>query len=187
VRATRVLRYGEIEIGRRPATVDPDVASRLVTRAILDRGPGDDHKQLLARLSFAGAERSFETLVAAASAGATTIDDVDLEAHLPPDVRRPLEHEAPSSLALPAGRRARLDYRDDGRVVASVKLQWVFGVNESPRLGPRRTPVTFELLAPNGRPVQVTSDLRSFWTAAYPALRGALRARYPKHQWPEVK
>ena len=186
VRATRVLRYGEIEIGRRPATVDPDVASQLVARAILDRGPSDDHKQLLARLSFAGAALSFETLVATASQGVQSIDDVDLEAHLPPDVRRTLEREAPGWLALPAGRRARLDYRDDGRVVASVKLQWVIGLTESPRLGPRRTPVTFELLAPNGRPVQVTSDLKSFWTGAYQELRGALRARYPKHQWPEV-
>ena len=94
--------------------------------------------------------------------------------------------EAPASLALPAGRRGRLEYRGDDRVVASVKLQWVFGLTESPRFGPRRTPVTFELLAPNGRPVQVTSDLKSFWAGAYRELRGPLRARYPKHQWPEV-
>jgi ATP-dependent helicase HrpB len=187
IRATRVLRYGEIEIGSRPADVDPDVAGQLVARAILERGPSDEHRQLLARLSFAGVPSSFETLAEVASMGARATGDVDLEAHLPPDVKRALEREAPASLALPAGRRARLDYRDDGRVVASVKLQWVFGLNESPRLGRRRTPVTFELLAPNGRPVQVTSDLRSFWTGAYPSLRGPLRARYPKHQWPEAK
>ncbi len=186
VRATRVLRYGEIEIGRRPANVDPEVAGQMVARAVLDRGPGDDHKQLVARLSFAGVPRSFETLVEAATVGARAIDEVDLEAHLPSDVRRTIEREAPDWLALPAGRRARLEYRDDGRVVASVKLQWVFGLTESPRLGPRRTPVTFELLAPNGRPVQVTSDLKSFWTGVYPTIRGPLRARYPKHQWPDV-
>ena len=56
---------------------------------------------------------------------------------------------------------------------------------ESPRVGPRRVPVTFELLAPNGRPVQVTNDLKSFWTRGYPEIRKALRARYPKHKWPE--
>jgi ATP-dependent helicase HrpB len=187
VRATRVLRYGEIEIGRRPESVDPEVAGQLISRAVLGRGPTEDHKQLLSRLSVAGAASSFETLVAAATEGVQSIEDVDLEAHLLPDVRRTLEREAPGWLPLPAGRRARLDYRDDGRVVASVKLQWVIGLTESPRLGPRRTPVTFELLAPNSRPVQVTSDLRSFWTGAYRELRGALRARYPKHQWPEVK
>jgi ATP-dependent helicase HrpB len=187
VRASRVLKYGELEIGRRPADIDPDTAGGLIARVILDKGPSDEDKQLVARLSFAGVARSFEALVSDATAGARAIDDVDLEANLPYDVKRTLDRDAPASLALPAGRRARLEYRDDGRVVASVKLQWVFGLTESPRLGPRRTPVTFELLAPNGRPVQVTSDLKSFWTGAYQELRGALRARYPKHQWPEVK
>lgn len=187
VRASRVLKYGELEIGRRPADVESEIAGGLVARVLLERGPSDDNRQLLARLAFAGAARSFDTLVTAASQGARAIDDVDLQAHLPADVKRALERDAPAWLALPAGRRARLHYRDDGRVVAAVKLQWVFDLTGSPRLGKRRTPVTFELLAPNGRPVQVTSDLRSFWAGVYPELRGALRARYPKHQWPEVK
>jgi ATP-dependent helicase HrpB len=66
-----------------------------------------------------------------------------------------------------------------------VKLQHVFGLRETPRIGPRHTPVTFELLAPNGRPAQVTSDLASFWRTGYPVVRRELRARYPKHAWPE--
>jgi ATP-dependent helicase HrpB len=185
VRATRVLRYGAIEVGQRSAAVDPEIAGQMVARAMLARGPSDDERQLVARLAFAGVARSFEALVEAASLGAQSVSDVDLEAYLPPDVRRTLDREAPASIALPSGKRARLEYRDDGRVVASVKLQWVFGLSESPRLGPRRTPVTFELLAPNGRPVQVTTDLKSFWTGAYREIRGPLRARYPKHQWPE--
>jgi ATP-dependent helicase HrpB len=41
------------------------------------------------------------------------------------------------------------------------------------------------LLAPNQRPVQVTSDLPGFWVKHYPALRKQLMRRYPKHQWPE--
>ena len=89
------------------------------------------------------------------------------------------------TLVLPSGRSTPLDYRDDGRIVASVKLQELFGLGETPRIGPRGIPVTFELLAPNARPVQVTTDLRSFWTSTYPELRGALRARYPRHPWPE--
>jgi len=58
------------------------------------------------------------------------------------------------------------------------------GLADTPRIGPRQTPITFELLAPNGRPVQVTQDLRSFWTNTY-AVRKQLRGRYPKHPWPE--
>ena len=41
------------------------------------------------------------------------------------------------------------------------------------------------LWAPNRRPVQVTSDLASFWKTTYPELRRALMRRYPKHHWPE--
>ena len=73
----------------------------------------------------------------------------------------------------------------DGRVAAAVKLQELFGLAETPTLGPRRVPVTFSLLAPNGRPVQTTRDLRSFWQGAYQEVRRELRGRYPKHPWPE--
>jgi ATP-dependent RNA helicase HrpB len=96
-----------------------------------------------------------------------------------------LNQLAPATLPLPSGRNTRLEYRDDGSVVASVKLQELFGLADTPRIGPKQTPVTFALLAPNGRPVQVTKDLRSFWNGAYKEVRKELRARYPKHPWPE--
>jgi HrpA-like RNA helicase len=94
-------------------------------------------------------------------------------------------HEKIETITLPSGRKAKLSFRDDGSVVASVKLQELFGLAETPRVGPNKTPVTFELLAPNGRPVQTTRDLRSFWQNTYPEIRRQLRARYPKHPWPE--
>ena len=68
---------------------------------------------------------------------------------------------------------------------ASVKLQELFGLADTPRIGPRREPVQLALLAPNGRPVQITRDLRSFWDRTYPEVRKELRGRYPKHPWPE--
>ena len=86
---------------------------------------------------------------------------------------------------MPSGREHRLDYGDDGTVATSVKLQELFGLAESPRLGPARVPVTFHLLAPSGRPVQTTRDLRSFWENTYPEVRKELRGRYPKHPWPD--
>ena len=61
----------------------------------------------------------------------------------------------------------------------------MFGVLETPRIGGRQEPVLLALLAPNGRPVQLTRDLRSFWERTYPEVRKELRARYPKHKWPE--
>ncbi len=104
---------------------------------------------------------------------------------LPHDLRQKLDHLAPTSIPLPSGRTARLQYRDDGSVVAEVKLQELFGLAETPQIGPKQTPITFSLLAPNGRPVQVTRDLRSFWTNTYAEVRKELRGRYPKHPWPE--
>src|SRR5439155_8941243 len=96
-----------------------------------------------------------------------------------------LDRLAPLTIPLPSGRTAKLDYRDDGSIVAAVKLQELFGLAETPRIGPIQTPVTFELLAPNGRPVQVTKDLKSFWNGAYQEVRKQLRARYPRHPWPD--
>ena len=98
----------------------------------------------------------------------------------PKPQRKPLP--GPPAIALPSGRSAKLDYRDDGTIVASVKLQELFGLADTPRIG--NTPVTFELLSPAGRPVQVTRDLRSFWNGAYQDVRKEMRARYPKHPWP---
>jgi len=98
---------------------------------------------------------------------------------------RNLDRLAPLTIALPSGRGAKLDYRDDGSVFAAVKLQELFGLAETPRLGPKQIPVTFELLAPNGRPVQITRDLRSFWNNTYPEVRKELRGRYPRHPWPD--
>ncbi len=86
---------------------------------------------------------------------------------------------------MPSGRLAPLTYEDDGTVSAAVKLQELFGLADTPRLGRRQQAVLLHLLAPNGRPVQMTRDLRSFWERTYPEVRKELRGRYPKHPWPE--
>jgi ATP-dependent RNA helicase HrpB len=184
VRAVRVERYDALVLGERPAAVDPIEASRLVEAECRRRGPSDADAELLRRLVFAGVATSFDALVHDAAAGVRRIEDVQIGAQVPADVRHVLDRDAPARLALPSGRTARLAYHEDGRVVAAVRLQELIGVTETPRLGPRRVPVTLELLAPNGRPVQVTTDLASFWAHAYPEIRNNLRRRYPKHRWP---
>ena len=140
---------------------------------------------MLARLAFAGIELDVPDVLAAAASDFTRLDQIDIEDALPWDIRQRLLTDAPSRLPLPSGRTAALVY-DHGRVVrAAVKLQELFGLAETPRVGPRRDPVVFELLAPNGRPVQTTQDLRSFWTTTYAEVRRELRARYPRHPWPD--
>jgi ATP-dependent helicase HrpB len=104
-----------------------------------------------------------------------------LSAHL----LREIDRLAPSHLQVPSGSRIALDYGASGNPALSVKLQELFGLTETPRVGGGTTPVTIHLLSPAGRPLAVTQDLRSFWENTYPEIRKQLRARYPKHPWPE--
>jgi len=184
VRAVRLEHYDALVVSEHAIPPDPKEAARILGDEYIRRGPTDTDGLLLNRLRFAAVPESFETLVREAADGAVRLSDVHLERHLTADVRRRLDRDAPRSVALSNGVGLTVDYRADGRPMASVKLQRLIGVSETPRIGARRVPLTFEILAPNGRPVQVTSDLASFWSTAYPGIRGALRARYPKHRWP---
>lgn len=184
VRASEIDKYDQLVLAERSCRPDAGEASSLIAAECLRRGPDGADAELMRRLAFIESALTFESLVRAAAEGATRLDDVDLAAHLPRDVRDALARGAPETLPLPSRRRVRIQYRDNGVFVA-VKLQELFGMRDSPRIGRRQVPITFELLAPNGRPVQVTSDLASFWTRGYPEVRKELRARYPKHEWPE--
>src|SRR5207245_6413623 len=141
--------------------------------------------QLPRRLKFAAHDIDVASAVRTAAYGARSLDEVKIAAALQPDVRRDLDRNAPESIAAPSGRPVRLEYQDDRTVSASVKLQELFGLADTPRVGRQREPVLLSLLAPNGRPVQLTRDLRSFWDRTYPEIRKELRGRYPKHPWPE--
>jgi ATP-dependent helicase HrpB len=185
VRATRTDRYGAVVLHERVVAPDPDEARRVLADAYLRREPSDRDARLKRRLQFAGLEVDLVALAAAALDGVSRLDEVHLEAHLPGRLRADLARLAPDVLRVPSGREHPIVYRDDGGLEVSVKLQEVFGLAETPRLGPQAVPVTFVLLAPNQRPVQVTRDLKSFWTRGYPEVRKELRGRYPKHPWPD--
>ncbi|MEU6392558.1 ATP-dependent helicase HrpB [Streptomyces sp. NPDC046939] len=94
-----------------------------------------------------------------------------------------LDELAPERVEVPSGSRIRVDYADPERPVLAVKLQEMFGLNETPRLA--GVPVLVHLLSPAGRPAAVTADLASFWRDGYRSVRADLRGRYPKHPWPE--
>jgi ATP-dependent helicase HrpB len=69
--------------------------------------------------------------------------------------------------------------------VLAVRLQEIFGWTETLRLAGGRVPLLLHLLGPNYRPVQITNDLKSFWSTTYFQVRKDLRVRYPKHSWPD--
>ena len=103
----------------------------------------------------------------------------------PPTARADLDRLAPSHVTVPSGSVRPLDYADPEAPVLAVRLQEVFGLEETPRVLGDRLPVVVHLLSPAQRPVQVTTDLASFWRDAYFDVRKDLRGRYPKHHWPE--
>jgi ATP-dependent RNA helicase HrpB len=185
VRALRVEMYESLTLSQHPIAPDPLAAGPILAAEYTRRGPTEADRALLRRFKFAGLGVTFEELVAVAAEGKTRLSDVDLEQGLSGQARQTLARNAPAAIDVPSGRVVRLEYRDGGIVAAAVKLQELFGLAESPRVGAARVPVTFELLSPAGRPVQVTNDLRSFWTRGYPEVRRELRARYPRHPWPD--
>ena len=179
--------YDEVILREHPVAPADDVRARMLAAAWLEREPDEQSGRLLRRLTFAGAAVDVAALIATAAASARRISEIALtEDQLAmgpaPEAQRLCSRS-------PDGAQRT---RDDDRVPTppagssvAVKLQELFGLGETPRLGPQRIPVTFHLLAPNGRPVQTTSDLKSFWTRTYPEVRKELRGRYPKHPWPE--
>ncbi|SNX57692.1 ATP-dependent helicase HrpB [Streptomyces sp. TLI_55] len=94
-----------------------------------------------------------------------------------------LDELAPERIAVPSGSRIRIDYSEPEQPVLAVKLQEMFGLQESPRVA--GVPLLVHLLSPAGRPAAVTADLASFWKDGYKGVRAELRGRYPKHPWPE--
>ncbi|MEO8505224.1 MAG: ATP-dependent helicase HrpB [Acidobacteriota bacterium] len=99
--------------------------------------------------------------------------------------RSALEREAPERLAVPSGNHIRLVYENGQPPVLAARIQELFGLRETPRVAAGRVAVLLHLLAPNGRPQQVTRDLASFWNTTYQQVRKELAGRYPKHSWPE--
>jgi len=99
--------------------------------------------------------------------------------------QRSLETLAPRTLSVPSGSRISIDYSDANAPCISVRLQEVFGLMETPRVAGGAVPVTFKLLSPAQRPVQITRDLAGFWRSSYLAVRKDMRGRYPKHHWPD--
>ncbi|MDX6263158.1 MAG: ATP-dependent helicase HrpB [Kribbellaceae bacterium] len=92
---------------------------------------------------------------------------------------------APERIQVPSGSQVRLEYDGIEPPVLAVKLQEVFGWTTTPVVADGRVPVVLHLLSPARRPVAITSDLASFWVQGYPQVRADLRARYPRHPWPE--
>jgi ATP-dependent helicase HrpB len=212
--ARRITRFGELVLDEKPlAHVPPGAASGALLEGLralgLEALPwDDDSRTFVARCEFVrklgrgdvGDWPDYSTAALAADLawlepyleGVTRRTHfariplaAALRARLTPAQARKLDELAPAHITLPTGTRAAVDYLDDNAPCASMRMQEVFGLAATPRIGGGAVPVTFKLLSPAHRPLQVTRDLASFWRNAYIEVRKDMRGRYPRHYWPE--
>ena len=94
-----------------------------------------------------------------------------------------VEKHAPERLPLPSQRSPRVNYVADGSPYVAMRIQELYDVKATPRLGMGRVPVLIHILAPSMRPVQITQDLAGFWREHYPRIKSELQRKYPKHEW----
>ena len=97
-----------------------------------------------------------------------------------------LKQLAPEKIEVPSGSQIKINYQAGGAApVIAVRLQEVFGLNETPAVNNGKIKTVLHLLSPGYKPVQVTSDLKSFWNNLYHEVKKELKRRYPKHAWPD--
>jgi ATP-dependent helicase HrpB len=211
-RAVRVRRLAyeglALEETRSPLSPGDPEAARVLEEAVREKGwrsfaGGDGLDGWLARVAFVRStcpeaalpaldEGAIDASLRELCEGATSFAELRgrdvsaaMRAGLTPEQARRLAELAPETITLPGGRRLRLEYAAGPAPRAASRLQDFFGMVEGPKVGRGRVPVVLELLAPNQRAVQVTTDLAGFWAKHYPAIARELRRKYPKHSWPD--
>ena len=109
-----------------------------------------------------------------------------LNHHLPWEKQQALDQLAPKKIEVPSGTKIKLTYFPNGEPpVLAVRLQEVFGMAITPTINHGKTSILMHLLSPGFKPVQITSDLKSFWNETYFEVKKELKRRYPKHEWPD--
>jgi ATP-dependent helicase HrpB len=150
-----------------PGAAWPDLSDRALADHVEDwLAPSLEDKTSLAELAADQFEATLKTL-------------------LSHDLRRRLDLEAPAFFETPAGSKIAIHYDTEQGPVVSVRVQELFGLASHPELGPNRHPVTFELLSPASRPIQITRDLPGFWLGSWSSVKAEMRGRYPRHVWPD--
>jgi ATP-dependent helicase HrpB len=203
VEAVNGLRFGEIAIQESRGAADAEAAAALLAEKGIEAGlaAGEEAEAFLERVRFAARfatmpEVSAAGALRALAAGLSSLAELEaatrdgglvraLEGQMPAGARRLLEEVAPERIRLPGGRQVRAHYENGHAPWIASRLQDFFGMRETPAVARGAVPVVVRLLAPNNRPVQMTTDLAGFWERLYPQLRRELGRRYPKHKWPE--
>lgn len=94
-----------------------------------------------------------------------------------------LDKMAPERWELPNGRKAKITYAENAQPTLAARIQDLYGVTGDIRIAGNKVPLVIQVLAPNYRPVQITTSLANFWKESYPKLKLELSRKYPKHEW----
>ncbi|MFN7985708.1 MAG: helicase-related protein, partial [Vicinamibacterales bacterium] len=132
VRARQVEYYDALRLSEQPAQVDNEHAAALMAAEWLRRPMSEGDQQLVRRLRFVGVTRELETLVRTAASMTSSLATIDVSSALSHSERVQLATSAPEAMRVPSGRLIPLDYAEDGTVSASVKLQELFGLADTP-------------------------------------------------------
>jgi ATP-dependent helicase HrpB len=193
-----------IDESRRAARPGPETARVLLSKA-KERGllRAPELSSLVCRLAILrqaqlapDTQEDVQSLLEAAAANLLSYDNSldafnaknlanDVSESLPSPLPECLRRDVAEHVTLPGGRKCPIHYESGQNPWIESRLQDFFGMAETPRIARGRIELTVHLLAPNQRAVQITNDLRGFWTTHYPSLRRQLMRRYPKHAWPE--
>ncbi len=97
--------------------------------------------------------------------------------------RELLDKHAPERLTLSNGRTPKVSYEEGRAPFISLRIQELYDVTQTPKIALGRVTVAVHILTPGMKPIQVTSDLASFWREHYPRIKSELQRKYPKHEW----
>lgn len=100
-----------------------------------------------------------------------------------------LEEIAPSTFVGPTGRKCPIRYSLSQPPIVSLPMQELYGLSATPKVGDIQSNnghnLTLEILSPAQRPIQITQHLAEFWQGSYREVQKDMKARYPKHYWPD--
>ncbi len=204
--ANRVVLFHDLVIESSELADPPaDIAAELLAREVISGNCPLKHwdhavDQWIARVNFIAArfpELGFTAIgeadklliVQQVCSGATSYKEIKerpvwpaVKSWLNPEQQRALDDFTPERIKLPNGRAAKIGYDSDTPTVA-VRIQDLYDAPHALTAGRGRIPLRIQVLAPNHRPIQVTSDLANFWVTAYPQIKKELQRKYPKHEW----